>query len=118
MHGTNDIVCNCEIEDICASIERNLEYIHKQSPNADIIFLLCAHVNGRLDRDNQKIDRLNAALKKLFPPYVTALDLNFLDNSYGELSTEYTSDGLHFNQKAYSCILQHLKKYFKVPVNE
>lgn len=100
MHGTNDIVYGYTFQQILESINNTLQYIRKRKPNSKIYFLQCLHVNGRLDRDNKHIDRLNEYLKSNLE-MVNWIDTCALDDELGNLKAEYTVDGLHLSKKGY-----------------
>lgn len=113
MHGTNDIVWDYSIEEIVDSIEKNIEYIRKKNEIAPIIFASCLHVNGRLDRNNTRIDKLNLALQNRLKNRVIWFDTSFFDDKYGNLSEEYTKDGLHINEAGYDMFLYKLESVIK-----
>lgn len=113
MHGTNDIVWDYDINEIVASILRTFDYIYEKQPNARIIFCGCAHVNGRLDRDNRKIDQFNRFIKKKLPETVKYLGLDFLDDEFNMLKKEYTIDGLHFSRKGYELLEENIIQMLK-----
>ena len=106
MHGTNDIVYEADLSEIIKNIERTINYIKERKPGATIYFLTCLKVNGRLDRDNKTIDKLNdvfsANLKNVRLIYTGALN-----DEFGLLKSEYTKDGLHLSDKGYE-ILQNI----------
>lgn len=105
MHGTNDIVGRHTLSEIGVSILKTIDYIYRGNPNARILFLGCAHVNGRLDRNNRDIDKFNSFIKEVLPDRVQYLNMDFLDDCFGNISAENTKDGLHFNEKAYAQIV-------------
>ena len=53
-----------------------------------------ANVNGRLDRFNKRI-------KQAFSDVVTVIDLQRLNDKFGDLKSDYTIDGLHFSVLGY-----------------
>lgn len=96
----NDIVYGYTFQQILESINNTLQYIRKRKPNSKIYFLQCLHVNGRLDRDNKHIDRLNEYLKSNLE-IVNWIDTCALDDELGNLKAEYTLDGLNLSKKGY-----------------
>lgn len=60
-----------------------------------------ANVNGRLDRFNKRINQLNVKLKQAFSDVVTVIDLQRLNDKFGDLKSDYTIDGLHFSVLGY-----------------
>jgi len=111
MHGTNDIVTGYGDGEICNSIGETITYIREHNPNAEILFLACIHTNGRMDRENRRIDRLNATLNDRLPDSVKFISMRFLDNGYGELDEKYTTDGLHISPPGYGLIKEHIEGY-------
>jgi len=109
MHGTNDIVLDYTLDKIVTSIENTIEYIRNESPKSVIFFLSCMHVNGRLDRNNAKIDELNRQLKKHLKNVVKWIDTCFMDNQFGLLDEKYTLDGLHLNELGYDVLRERLE---------
>ena len=63
MHGTNDFVHGYSFLEIAMSIMKTVEYIRTRKGEAIIYFLSCISVNGRMDRDNRTIRKLNDFLK-------------------------------------------------------
>ncbi|MDD6234138.1 MAG: GDSL-type esterase/lipase family protein [Lachnospiraceae bacterium] len=103
MHGTNDIIYNYSIDEICRSIRKTIEYIRARKPYADIYFINCLHTNGRMDRSNKTIDVLNKNLYECMSD-VRWISTPEMDNEYGELNPAYTEDGLHLNEKGYALL--------------
>ncbi|MBE6085647.1 MAG: hypothetical protein E7203_09415 [Selenomonas ruminantium] len=110
MHGTNDIVYEHTLDEITHSIRKNLDYIRRHNGQAPILFMACAHVNGRLDRNNALIDQLNEALRKELISNVEWMELAFLDDQYGHLAEGYTKDGLHLNEEGYAVLQAVVEK--------
>lgn len=100
MHGTNDIVYDYSLEEISESIMNTMNYIRKVS-NAPILFVKCMHTNGRMDRDNKKINALNDYVCKRMPEDVIVVDVSAVDDLFGNLKQEYTTDGLHLSELGY-----------------
>lgn len=111
MHGTNDIVKNYSNEEIYKSILCTVNYIKKQRYNAKILFLSCFHVNGRIDRDNKRIDDLNNYLYSKLNEQVYWVDTKFLDDNFGKLDKKYTSDGLHLTEAGYIVLKNKLEEF-------
>ena len=102
MQGTNDIINDVSYALIYESIMKTIEYI-KRKTSAPIFFVLCAHVNGRLDRDNVRISEFNSYISKKLSGKVFIIDLKKMDDKFGNLKKEYTVDGLHFSHEGYLC---------------
>lgn len=106
MHGTNDIVYETDLSEIIKNIERTINYIKEIKLGATIYFLTCLKVNGRLDRSNKAIDKLNDAFSANLKN-VRLIDTGALNDEFGLLKSEYTKDGLHLSDKGYE-ILQNI----------
>lgn len=114
MHGTNDIVLETEIGKMVSSIKKTVDYIRDRSPRgARVYFISCMHVNGRLDRDNRRIDELNARLKESLGSSAVWIDTAFMDNGCGELDVRNTSDGLHLSPHGYRVLGDCLENYIR-----
>lgn len=110
MHGTNDIVWDYTIEEIVESIQLTIDYIRKNNPTAPIIFVSCLHVNGRIDRSNNRIDEMNTSLKSTFGQSVYWIDTSFMNDKNGNLDEQYTQDGLHLTNPGYNVLLEKIQK--------
>ena len=113
MHGTNDIVSDRTDGEIFESIMRTFEYIRRQKPSAQIFFICCAHVNGRLDRSNLRIDEFNAYMLSRLPSDIAPVELDEMDDEFGNLESGYTVDGLHFSEKGYEKLKEIVAKNIK-----
>ncbi len=113
MHGTNDIVWDYTISEMVSSIEKTVKYIRRKNVFATIIFLSCLHTNGRMDRNNKKIDELNRMLKEKLKDKVIWLDTSFMDDKYGDLKAEFTPDGLHINEAGYQILKTEVENIIK-----
>lgn len=100
MHGTNDIVYDYSLEEISESIMNTMNYIRKAS-DAPILFVKCMHTNGRMDRDNKMINAFNDYVCKRMPGDVIVVDVSAVDDPFGNLKPEYTTDGLHLSELGY-----------------
>lgn len=106
MHGTNDIVYPYSDEQIIENISSTFQYILQYNPAAKLFFLLVANTNGRLDRSNKRINQLNIKLKTAFTGVVTVIDIQELNDEFGDLKSDYTIDGLHFSSAGYERLQQ------------
>lgn len=109
MHGTNDIVYDYSDRDIVLSIKATVEFIRKRKPISRIIMLPVLHVNGRLDRNNQRIDALNVLLHDTFKE-VEWVDCSEMDDEFGNLAQEFTIDGLHLSDAGYEKLHEIIEK--------
>lgn len=103
MHGTNDIVYENTLEEMCENIKKTITYIREKKANAYIYFVECIHVNGRLDRNNRLIDALNEYLMQHLEN-VHWISTKELDDEFGNLKAEYTKDGLHLSEEGYEML--------------
>lgn len=110
MHGTNDVVWDYTYDEIAESIVSNIDYIHANNKNAPIIFLSCLHVNGRLDRSNDRIDEMNEVVKAALGNRVIWIDTSFMNDKYGDLMREYTLDGLHLSEEGYLVLQKKIEE--------
>lgn len=103
MHGTNDIVYDYSDEEIVSSIQKSLAYINNRNHNAKMFFVSILSVNGRLDRSNRRIETLNGFLQSyLTSTKIEWIDMANMNDEYGNLKKEYTSDGLHLSEVGYA----------------
>lgn len=107
MHGTNDFIYGLSDEKILRYILETFRYIRKNKPNAKIFFIKCIHVNGRLDRKNKRINEFNSFFEANLPKDIIQINVQKLDDEFGNLRSEYTIDGLHLNVNGYD-ILQEI----------
>ncbi len=104
MHGTNDIVYDFTDAEIVENISRTFEYIKKHNSDARIFFVKCLHTNGRLDRNNRTIDKINHLFEDSFKDIVVLVDVSEFDDEFGDLRSEYTIDGLHLSLAGYDLL--------------
>ena len=111
MAGTNDIVIkNWKKEDTLLWINETLSKINKLNKDCKIFFIEVPKVISRADRNNKVIEELNTYLKKELKDKVHYISLKDLEDKFGNLNLEYTYDGLHFNDKGYSKLVEILEK--------
>ena len=111
MAGTNDIVIkNWKKEDTLLWINETLSKINKLNKDCKIFFIEVPKVISRADRNNKIIEELNTYLKKELKDKVYYISLKDLEDKFGNLNLEYTYDGLHFNDKGYSKLVEILEK--------
>ena len=103
MHGTNDIVYELDMREVVCNIQKTIDYIKERKTSAKIYFLECLTVNGRLDRSNKTILKLNAELRKSLKN-VTMIETSSMNDEYGLLKKDYTKDGLHLSEKGYEVL--------------
>ena len=110
MHGTNDIVSDYSDEEIINSIKQTIDYINMHNRKGKIYLIAIAHVNGRLDRSNERITKLNNKIRSAFKENCNWIDLKEMDDEFGNLDLNNTSDGLHFSEQGY----QKLKEIVEI----
>lgn len=111
MAGTNDIVIkNWKKEDTLLWLNETLSKINKLNKDCKIFFIEVPKVISRADRNNKVIEELNTYLKKELKDKVHYISLKDLEDKFGNLNLEYTYDGLHFNDKGYSKLVEILEK--------
>ncbi len=104
---------------ITSRYEQLLNRIKELQPNAKIIIQSNMHVTKEKSDanpntfNNTRINTLNNKLKELsdgITVFYAAFESIF-DDEYGNLSSNYSSDGIHFKTKAYSIWKDWLEKY-------
>ena len=113
MHGAIDIIYEQSNFKILESILKNINYIKCKNKDATIYCLACLNVNGRMDRDNYRINELNSYLKENLGKKAKWINADGLNNKYGKLELSYTLDGLHLNRKGYARLKKILEDYLK-----
>ncbi len=106
--GTNDISQNKPVEQIADNYKKIVQKILTLLPNVQIYVQSVLPINQDLflirkeNYNNENIDLLNNMIKKLEGGNIKYLDLNkHFKDSEGNLSKEYSSDGLHLNGSGY-----------------
>ena len=110
--GTNDIVIDdWKKENTLDWIKTIVNKIISINPQAKIALIEVPKVRGRIDRSNRVISELNEYLKKQLPLGLDWIELGerFIDD-FGNLSDEFTYDGLHFTEQAYQELTIVLEK--------
>ncbi|MBJ8325478.1 GDSL-type esterase/lipase family protein [Streptococcus pacificus] len=114
--GTNDIGLSIPKEKTIQNLQKIIDKIKKEYPHVAIVLLEILPVNtAQFDlsrfgmRDNQTIASLNSAYEDLTHQFdqVTLLRTHnaFLDNE-GQLTVDYTKDGLHLSDKGYQVLAE------------
>lgn len=101
--GTNELSfgksCDEVIHDIHELINKVMSLF-----NMSVYFISILHVNGRLDRENIKIDKINNLIKNKLPSGVKWISTKSMDDPFGNLKNIYTTDGLHLSELGYSAL--------------
>lgn len=117
MIGSNDIVVEgWNVDYTIYWINKIIDKIHQINTQAKIYIFSIPPVLGRVDRDNRMIEHLNERLSQYINESKKAILITF-DSSYydpfGNLSYQYTNDGLHFNEAAYDQLEKNILSVFK-----
>ena len=103
--GTNDIVIDgWQPKDSVKWISQIYQHLIKLNQNVEIKLLSVPPVRGRIDRSNILIKELNQCLRKsvIDIPQLEWIELSpYFYDEFGNLSADFTHDGLHFSEKAY-----------------
>ncbi len=108
--GTNDIVLkDWKNTDTIDFVNKIISYIKIINPKCKIYFLEVPVVNNRVDRLNSTIEKLNIDLLNSVNADFININ-NLISDVNGDLSLEYTYDGLHFNEKGYEILKQIIEE--------
>ncbi len=119
--GTNDLAQEKSPEEIFDNIKEMIERIQENRPEAEIYIESVYPVNETLDtemvgkRKNEDIRSLNDLLQN----YCQEEDLVYIDvyeeliDANGQLTEEYTKEGLHLNENGYQVVTDILKEYIE-----
>jgi len=113
MVGINDLILGIPEKEVARNIEKSVQYLKQQHPDADIIVQSIlphgaerATWEGRdrlLQLPNDRIQAVNTAIAKM----AAAEGVHYLDlyplfaNGEGALRPDLTTDGLHLNERGY-----------------
>ena len=119
--GTNDLAQEKSPEEIFDNIKEMIKRIQENRPEAEIYIESVYPVNETLDtemvgkRKNEDIRSLNDLLQN----YCQEEDLVYIDvyeeliDDNGQLTEEYTKEGLHLNENGYQVVTDILKEYIE-----
>lgn len=112
MTGTNDIVDkSLNFEDILSNINKLIESLLKINKNTKICFIEIPSIAFRMDRNKEKIFKLNEYLKNNLDESIKYIEVNkYMTDDFKNLKLEYTYDGLHFNEEGYKVLEKILEK--------
>ena len=88
---------------------QTVNYIRKRRSGSIIYFLSCITVIGRIDRDNRTIQGLNSFLKGELED-VNWIDVEVMNDEFGNLDLRYTKDGLHLSGEGYKVLKMIVEK--------
>lgn len=114
--GTNDLKYKFPIDSVIANLQNIVAYIKENNTHARVILSLVPNVHRRWDRRNDAIQILNDRIRNTFSSSIELFDPSFLNNDYGELDSNNTTDGLHFSEIAYKQFYKQLE--FKINSND
>jgi len=119
--GTNDIGKEMPQTETLANLEAVLQEISRDYPLAQIQLLSVLPVNEApvykstvYVRSNEKIQALNQAYRQLANAYMNVQFIDLYDaflNKEGQLSPDYTTDGLHLTIAGYVALSKALQEY-------
>lgn len=110
--GTNDMVIEgWKKEDTLNWINETVAVLKSIKKDIDIYFIEVPRVLSRMDRANRVINELNIYLKDNLSKDIKFVELgqDFQDK-FGNLKTEFTNDGLHFNENGYKKLKEIVEK--------
>lgn len=107
--GINDIALEKEVQEITHDIIALLKNI-RSITTAPIYYLEMIPINGRLDRDNSKIQAVNMFVRKEMFNGIRVINTDRFKDKFGNLNYKYTTDGLHLNNDGY-LILKEIIEY-------
>lgn len=109
--GTNDIIYDLSDEEICAECQVIIDTIKLNNPLAQIYFFECLPVNGRMDRNNKRIAKLNENFRNKLHSIAAIIPNERFKDSEGNLCQDFTFDGLHLTAEGYE-VMQALIEQF------
>lgn len=115
MVGVNDLYKGRSIDSIAENYNSILEKLQNELPTTEIFIESVLPVNEKLlvsNVTNKDVLIVNNKIKELASDYgMTYIDIHSMLVREKGLSTEFTSDGLHPNGKAYSVWVDSIEKY-------
>ena len=113
MIGSNDLGYGESVEYVFSNYKKIIEILEIRGIKPYIQSVLYVGRFDRSKRDNKDIKKLNHLLIKLaMKKGITFIDLNKVLAPKGVLHDEYTTDGVHINEKAYKIWVKNIKQYF------
>ncbi|MBX9850902.1 MAG: sialate O-acetylesterase [Cytophagaceae bacterium] len=118
MIGINDIGKDIPVTVIAANYRKIIERISKESPATEIYIQSILPVNSSYPFFPQHYDKLEYVIKtnKLLKDLAAEKHIRFINlfplflDKKGKLDYQYTTDGLHLNEKGYMLWVNYLKK--------
>lgn len=107
--GTNDVKYKIPAKRTAANISKIITFLQGQQASAKIIYCTIPPVNGLWDRKNRDLEKSNSEIRRMLPNDVRIIPFASLKDTKGNLKEEYTIDGLHFTEAAYSIIQQQIE---------
>lgn len=117
MIGTNDLGNGRDPDYVVSNIKKIIEMAKEKSPNTKIYYQTIYPFNKKMlpkdKRDNEDIKYINEEIRRYCEVNnITYLDVySLLVDKNDNLKKEYTKDGLHLNDRAYTLITDYLKPY-------
>jgi len=113
MIGSNDLGYGESVEYVFSNYKKIIEILEIRGIKPYIQSVLYVGRFDRSKRDNTNIEKLNHLLLNFsMKKGITFIDLNKELAPKGVLYIEYTTDGVHINEKAYKIWVKHISQYF------
>ena len=113
MIGSNDLGYGESVEYVFSNYKKIIEILEIRGIKPYIQSVLYVGRFDRSKRDNKDITKLNHLLLNFaMKKGITFIDLNKVLAPEGVLHDEYTTDGVHINEKAYKIWVENIKQYF------
>ncbi|HPN37979.1 MAG TPA: GDSL-type esterase/lipase family protein [Melioribacteraceae bacterium] len=111
--GTNDLARKRSINEIATNISKIITLIHEKSPQSKIFVHSIFPTRENSPRPIENIIRLNVTILSLSYTFNFTFINSFSEFTDGDtlLKEEYTEDGLHLTNLAYSKWAEIIKKY-------
>ena len=118
MIGINDIGKDIPVTVIAENYRKIIDRIRKDSPATEIFMQSILPVNPSCPNFPQHYDKQEYVIKanKLLKEFASSRQIKFVNlfslflDKKGLLDYQYTTDGLHLNEKGYQLWVNHLKK--------
>lgn len=113
MIGSNDLGYGESVEYVFSNYKKIIEILEIRGIKPYIQSVLYVGRFDRSKRENKDISKLNHLLLKFaMKKDIIFIDLNKELAPKGVLDIEYTTDGVHINEKAYQIWVKNIKQYF------
>lgn len=117
--GTNDLNCCADDECIVANIGKIIALSKEHCPDVNLIVIGVYPVNPTVNKQGKRNNARIAGLNEKIEALCKVLDISYvninseLEDADGNLSREYTYDGLHLNAKAFEIVTGRLLPFLE-----